>query len=306
MKSSRTIEKFRSVFIAVCIVSLLAFAILYLFSLLLPKIGILKSDINTIPEAGWLDLILKLNPYLFFLSIFSMIIIFVIDISTSIYKFRLKIDEFYLNYSYYERWINLCRNVIYAVSIIFFIILTIHVIIYMSLTKADFDMNVYLSGTAYVINVSFWFSLIILFISTITIISLKLTEKIKLYRLIKHNESAYNKYSFLLDINKDQYINILEIICAAGKEPKTKKSNYDGANRDSVSNCLIALNNRGKMEAVCRENVLEVVLWLENINGLDAHFSENIDDFLEKFSLVSELRLKRISAIERQMEKYGI
>jgi hypothetical protein len=155
--------------------------------------------------------------------------------------------------------------------------------------------------------------LIILCLSTVLIV---LLSGILLYKyrhrngnIIKNkvcDRSQTELHCFLIDVSNAQYNSIIKILCDYGKVPKTKKSNYDGANRDSVSNFLIALNHCGKMEFVCRENVHDIVKWLENINGLDAHFSENIDDFLEKFTYVSDLRQRRISAIEIQLEKLGI
>ena len=56
------------------------------------------------------------------------------------------------------------------------------------------------------------------------------------------------------------------------------------------------------MVEVNRSNLTSVITWLESVEGLDAQFSDNPDDFLEKFILPSKLRLRKIAAIEESME----
>ena len=133
----------------------------------------------------------------------------------------------------------------------------------------------------------------------------KFTQKAKEEASLENNPK-YIRNGLFAETTEEQYRQVVNLLIHAGKEKKTQKSMYEGANRDAVSNVLIALHNRAKFVEVQRGNVMDIISWLEGIKNLNANFSENPDDFLEKFSYISSLRLRRIAAIEQKLEALGI
>lgn len=302
---NKTFERVRSALLAVAGVCTVVFGILYVLSLLLPEIGLTASDAELTNEAAWLKGLFIMEPYIFTVAIVAIMVVFIMDRSVSIYNYRQSSAG--ISYSGYDEWMGLCWKVIYLTSLAFFLVIVVYVVAVFALAGSSAEVR-----GAYVVKASLPLGVLFLCAATLMIIAglayvalLALRHK-RVKDIVNRNSKAFERYPFFRSLTTEQYKVVIDLLCECGLEPKTKKAAYAGANRDGVSNCLMALSSRGFMDAVSRENVGSVIAWLEGIDGLDAHFSDNPDDFLEKFSLPSELRQRRISAIESRLEREGV
>ena len=274
---------------------------------LIPIIGNVSiSEIST-SAIGLLFCAVMYGGYiLFFLGLLSMSAIYIINKSKSIYEVWLYNSVNKSGQQQYEKVFYLCKIIVLAFSAVFFLSVTF-VVIDWHLGEIQFQNNGSQSLQLSLITYYILLSVIAACVLTVCVSDVVISYKIKKAIRQKHDaEGKYMNSDVLINVTSEQYGTIVKMLIEAGEEKKSQNAYYKGANRDAVSNVLLALQNRGKMVAVNRGNLQAVIEWLESIDGLDAQFSENPDDFFEKFSLPSKLRLRRIAAIEEAMESQGL
>jgi hypothetical protein len=202
--------------------------------------------------------------------------------------------------------LRLCKIIVALFSAVFFVSVSFVVADWYS-GRLSFGEN---SSMSLKLSLSAYF--VLLLAMAVCVLAVCVSDAVETYRTRravqqKHDaEGRYMNSDILINVTSEQYGIIIKMLIEAGRERKSQNAYYKGANRDAVSNVLLALQNREKMVEVNRSNLAAVIEWLESIDGLDAQFSENPDDFLEKFSLPSKLRLRRIATIEEAMESQGL
>ena len=299
-------EKRKALLLSVTWLGFIGFAVSIIFTLIPVVSDTSVSEIST-SAVGFVFCTLLYGGYvLFFLGLLSLAGLYVMSKSKSIYEGRLHNNTSKITGQRYNNVLLICKNAVLFISVVFFVLVSFAVIDWY---YGDIKFQ---EGGSMSLKLSLYAYFALLFTMTACVLAVCVFDVMETYRTRravqqKHDaEGRYMNSDVLINVTSEQYGIIIKMLIEAGRERKSQNAYYKGANRDAVSNVLLALQNRGKMVEVNRSNLAAVIEWLESIDGLDAQFSENPDDFFEKFILPSKLRLRRIATIEEAMESQGL
>lgn len=299
-------ERLKALLLSVTWLGFIGFSVSIVLTLV-PVVGdVSVTEIST-SAAYFLFYTLMYGGYvLFLLGLLSLAGIYVINKSKSIYEGRLHDSVYRSGTLRYNKVLRLCKIIVALFGTVFFVSVSFVVADWYS-GRLSFGEN---SSMSLKLSLSAYF--VLLLAMAVCVLAVCVSDAVETYRTrraVQQKHDAEGKYmnsDILINVTSEQYGIIIKMLIEAGRERKSLNAYYKGANRDAVSNVLLALQNREKMVEVNRSNLAAVIEWLESIDGLDAQFSENPDDFFEKFSLPSKLRLRRIATIEEAMESQGL